>query len=188
MNIHGVFLHVLGDALGSVGVVLSGIFIKYTKFSWRFVADPVCSLAIILMICIGTKGLLQDAIHILLQNAPRQLDTAALRKKLLKVDRVLGVHCFHVWQLTNKKNVASVHIIVSMNTTPAQFMATSDQIKRILHKANVHATTVQPEYVTSDANARTSRLEQCHEPLCSAEEECLKRACCDLGADLANAI
>ena len=41
LNMHGVFLHVLGDALGSVAVIISGLFIKYTTFSWRFLADPV---------------------------------------------------------------------------------------------------------------------------------------------------
>ena len=70
MNMEGVFLHVLGDALGNIGVIITALVIWKTDYSWRFLADPITSLFITLIILNSALPLVRKALRILLQSAP----------------------------------------------------------------------------------------------------------------------
>ena len=168
-NIEGVFLHVLGDALGSVGVIISGLVIKYCTGPARFVADPCCSLAIVLIIVRGTVPLLRRITGILLQQVPEAVDLPAARKALETVEGVVDIHDLHVWQLSDATVVGSMHAILRRGT---DFQRASDEMKLLMHFHGVHATTVQPEFA-GDAGLR------CDEPVCAAAD-CAEKACCPL--------
>jgi len=165
LNIRGVFLHVLGDALGSVAVILSGCFIKFSTFPWRGVADPLMSIVMVLIISHSTVPLIRQCLSILLQHAPTKVSMDKLRKAILKCENVLGIHDFHVWQLTNDTAVATVHVVLRATVTSTEFMKVSDAIKILLHQAGVHATTVQPEFVSAQVDILMRGAEQCHEPV-----------------------
>ncbi|KAF8973995.1 cation efflux protein [Flammula alnicola] len=99
MNMRALLLHVLGDALGNVGVIATGLIIWQTTWKYRFYCDPVISLVITVIIFSSALPLVQSASFILLQ----------VKDSILDVEGVLSLHELHVWQLSENKLVASVH-------------------------------------------------------------------------------
>lgn len=89
LNIQGVFLHILADALGHLGVIISALFIWLTNFSWRFYADPFISLITTAFIFTNTLPLVKRASAILLQGVPAGINIDDVRQSLLKVRRFL---------------------------------------------------------------------------------------------------
>ena len=161
LNMHGVFLHVLGDALGNVGVILSGVFIWKTDYSWRFYSDPVVSLLITVIICASAIPLSVKASKILLQATPSNINAEAVKAQILSIKGVLSIHDFHIWNLDESFNIASLH--VEIECTQKEYMGVAKQIRNIFHKYNIHSATVQPEFIdgnkfSKDNMARFSRL------------------------------
>lgn len=146
MNLRGVLLHVAGDALGSIAVIVSALIIWFCSGDWRYYSDPVCSLLIVAIIVAGTIPLVQESCTILLQNTPKSLDTGEIKETILGEKGVLEVHCLHVWTLSGRNHVASMHIVVLEG---ADFMSISDNVKHILHDYGIHANSIQPEFVRS---------------------------------------
>lgn len=115
MNLHGVFLNALGDSLGSVAVIISGLIIKFvppknnSHVRWKLYIDPVLSLIIAGIIVVSTLPLLKKSSLILLQSVPLSCNVEELRRKIFCVDGVIDVHHFHVWSLNPEKMIASAH-------------------------------------------------------------------------------
>ncbi|KAM9892748.1 hypothetical protein OXX69_011920, partial [Metschnikowia pulcherrima] len=99
MNMEGVFLHVLGDALGNVGVIVTALFIWKTDFSWRFYSDPVVSLFITLIIFSSALPLCRKSCKILLQATPQNLDSNLIVEEITLLPSIKAIHDFHVWNL-----------------------------------------------------------------------------------------
>lgn len=85
LNMRGVFLHVLGDALGNIGVIATALFIWLTDFSWRFYSDPVISLVITAIIFSSALPLVKSASLILLQGVPRGISLDEVKEDILRV-------------------------------------------------------------------------------------------------------
>ncbi|POY76339.1 transporter of heavy metals [Rhodotorula taiwanensis] len=137
MNMRGVFLHVLGDALGNVGVIAAGLFIWLTDYWWKMYFDPAVSLVITIII--------KSASFVLLQGVPSSVPLDRLRSSIASVPGVINVHDLHVWSLSESKIVASVHIMVK----GPDLVKVSKEIKRRFHRFGIHASTIQPEIVES---------------------------------------
>ncbi|KAI9226915.1 MAG: zinc/cadmium resistance protein [Piptocephalis tieghemiana] len=144
LNMHGVFLHVLGDALGSVAVIVSALIIWLGTFSWRFYMDPIISILITTMIVTMTIPLVRSASLILLQGVPSGIPIDEVREEILALDGILAIHELHIWQLSDTKLVASVHILLSQASS-SHVMHVQSQVKAVLHTYGIHSTTVQPE-------------------------------------------
>lgn len=111
MNMRGVFLHVLSDALGSVIVIISALVYWQTSWKYRCYIDPALSIVLVVLILHSVWPLLRDSALILLQTVPTHIQVDAIQRRLLaKVDGVLAVHEFHVWQLAGDRIIASAHI------------------------------------------------------------------------------
>lgn len=108
LNLHGALLHVLGDLLGSAGVLLAGAVIWLT--GWRE-ADAVASLLIGGLILAASWRLVRDAAHILLEGAPLDLDVESLMRRFVQLDGVNGIHDLHVWTLTSGYPALSAHVV-----------------------------------------------------------------------------
>jgi zinc transporter 1 len=109
-----VFLHVLGDALGSVGVIVSAIVIRLATGwgTWRFMVDPLCTILIVFIILYNAVPLFKHSVSVLLQGAPARVDLHSLAAALRTIDGVKSVHALHVWQLTNSNAIGSVHLVL----------------------------------------------------------------------------
>lgn len=111
MNMRGVFLHVLSDALGSVIVIISALVYWLTDWTYKGYIDPALSILLVILILHSVWPLLRDSALILLQTVPTHIQVDAIQRRLLsKVDGVLAVHEFHVWQLAGDRIIASAHI------------------------------------------------------------------------------
>lgn len=145
MNMRAVFLHVLGDALGNIGVIATGLFVHFTSFSWRFYSDPVISLVITAIILTSAIPLCKSASLILLQVAPPGIHVDDIKEDIESLNGVDSVHELHVWQLSDTKLVASVH--VRLKDDQAKYMQIATDIKKCLHAFGIHSCTIQPEFM-----------------------------------------
>jgi cobalt-zinc-cadmium efflux system protein len=107
INVRGAYLEVVGDLLGSVGVIIAALVIAFT--GWLY-ADPIVAVVVALMILPRTFALGRSAVRILVQAAPEHLDVAVVRDRLAAVPGVCDVHDLHVWTLTSGMDVASAHL------------------------------------------------------------------------------
>ncbi|CAM5454335.1 cation diffusion facilitator family transporter [Streptomyces violaceorubidus] len=105
----GVFLEVAADALGSLAVIVSALVILGT--GWQ-PADPIASLVIGLMIVPRTLRLLRETLDVLLEAAPKGVDIAEVRARILALDGVEDVHDLHAWTITSGMPVLSAHVVV----------------------------------------------------------------------------
>ncbi len=109
LNIRGAFLHMAADAGVSLGVVIAGVVILLTGWSWL---DPVVSLVIVLVILIGTWGLLRDSVNLALDAVPEGVDIAAVRAYLAALPGVTGVRDLHIWAMSTTETALTAHLTV----------------------------------------------------------------------------
>jgi cobalt-zinc-cadmium efflux system protein len=109
MNVRGAYLEVMSDMLGSVGVIVAAGVMWITDWHW---VDPVVGAAIGLFILPRAFRLGRDAMRVLVQAAPPELDVNDIEHTLLTIDGVTGVHDLHVWTLTSEMHVLSAHVQV----------------------------------------------------------------------------
>ncbi|KAI8321611.1 hypothetical protein GQ54DRAFT_297876 [Martensiomyces pterosporus] len=108
----GVWLHVFGDCITNIAVIISGLVIWKAEGSWRFYFDPTMSLLINTLIVCVTVPLVKSAAFILLNGVPNGIDLDDLRRDLKAIPNVLNIHDLHVWQLSDTKYVSSVHVLI----------------------------------------------------------------------------
>jgi len=148
LNLHAVFLHILGDALASLGAITSGLLIEFVPWSGRFYIDPILSVLISLLIMKSALPLVWSSIQILMQSGPKGLDLSELTAAIENIPSVLRVHDLHVWQLLGDKPIASIHVLCKK---ASKFMKTARQIKAIFHECDIHTVTIQPEFTEGKA-------------------------------------
>ncbi|KKK23685.1 zinc/cadmium resistance protein [Aspergillus rambellii] len=149
LNMRGVFLHVMGDALGNIGVILSALVIWLTDYSWRFYVDPGISLVITVIILVSAIPLCKAASRILLQAVPHGLSIDHIKEDIERLPGVIGSHHLHVWQLSDTKIVASIHIQVDTDIKgegSERYMHLAKQVRECLHAYGIHSSTIQPEF------------------------------------------
>ncbi|KAL6050179.1 Zinc resistance conferring protein [Balamuthia mandrillaris] len=147
-NLHGVFLHILGDALGSIAAIASGLLIHFLEWEHRFYIDPILSCLIAIIILFSSIPLVLSCMRILMQSVPAGLDLADLKTDLEKIPSVICVHDLHIWQLLDTKVIASVHVLCFKGS---DFMQIARQIKQLFHNYNIHSVTIQPEFTSYSA-------------------------------------
>jgi zinc transporter 1 len=160
LNMRAVFLHVLGDALGNIGVIATALFIWLTPYKWRFYADPVISLVITVIIMASAVPLCMAASRILLQAVPTGLSVDEIKADILSLNGIDGCHHLHVWQLSDTKLVASLHIRVRFDFKgegSQEYMELARQVRSCLHGYGIHSSTIQPEFLckTLNGNGKT---------------------------------
>lgn len=149
LNMRGVFLHVMGDALGNIGVIATALFIWLTDFWWRFYSDPLVSLVITVIILMSALPLCRAASRILLQAVPQGLNVDDIQDDITDIPGILSCHHLHVWQLNDTSLVATLHVQVAFefkDEGSQQYMRIARQIRECLHEYGIHSSTIQPEF------------------------------------------
>jgi cobalt-zinc-cadmium efflux system protein len=113
LNVRGAFLHVVGDALGSVGVLAAALLISLTG---SFIWDPIISTFVCLLILWSSGLLIRDSFRVFMEGAPSHLDIDAIRTALAAIDGVVDVHDLHVWTITSGFVSMSAHVTIREGT------------------------------------------------------------------------
>ena len=129
LNMHGAFLHVLGDALGSLGAILAGILMLL--FGW-FLADPIISVFIGVIVLVSSARLVWPAVHILLEGTPKDLDLGELEAAIQDTVGVLQVHDLHAWALTSGYNAVTAHVVLSEEASRESHEEVLDRLRHML--------------------------------------------------------
>lgn len=138
------FVHVCGDAINNIGVMVAGAIIWKAKFDGRFYADPGVSMAISLLILATAFPIIKNSGTILLESVPLGLNLDDVRHDLEKVRGVSSIHELHVWRLNQKVALASAHVVTT-DSTLSSFMSKAKLIGECLHAYGIHSVTLQPE-------------------------------------------
>lgn len=155
LNIRGIFLHVMGDALGNIGVISSALFIWLTDFKWRFYVDPAISLHITIIILTSAIPLCKAASRILLQAVPTGINVDDIQDDIETFEGVISCHHVHVWGLDDTKMVASLHVQLDCDLREggsAGYMELARKIRGCLHGFGIHSSTIQPEFMPREGN------------------------------------
>jgi cobalt-zinc-cadmium efflux system protein len=108
LNIRGAWMHVMGDALGSVAAILAGLCMAL--FGW-YAADAIFSVVIAVLIILGSIRLIRESTNVLLEGTPAHINLAAVEDAILATDGVANVHDLHVWTITSGRDALSAHVI-----------------------------------------------------------------------------
>ncbi|ODV88518.1 hypothetical protein CANCADRAFT_32092 [Tortispora caseinolytica NRRL Y-17796] len=154
LNMQGVFLHVMGDALGNVGVIAAALVIWHFKGHWKYYMDPLISLFITAIILSSAIPLCKTTSKILLQATPKGFKIKEVEKDILSLDGIESVHDLHVWILRENYYICSLHATVSI--PPKNFMKLAQEIRSCLHAYGVHSATIQPEFVCAALQSEPS--------------------------------
>ena len=109
LNVKGAFLHIVGDTLSSVGVIIGGIVMYFTYW---YILDPVISILIGIVILRGAGGLIKDSFEILLESVPADIDIDKITEDIKKISNAKKVHHLHFWTISSNVHALSVHIQV----------------------------------------------------------------------------
>ncbi|MDB5079824.1 MAG: hypothetical protein JWP00_1748 [Chloroflexi bacterium] len=141
-NMRGAFVHILGDAFSSIGVIFAGLLILFTGWA---AFDPAISILIGVFILWSSWRIIREATNVLLEGIPAGLDMVSLMRDFMVIDGVKSVHDLHVWTLGGNNLVLSCHILTN-NISIQEANTTVQQIKNMLvHKYQVHHTTIELE-------------------------------------------
>lgn len=109
VNLKSAYLHVLGDALGSVGAILAGIVMSL--FGW-YIFDPIISVVVALLILRGAWGVIAQSVHILMEGSPAAIDQSQVKQCLEGIPGVVEVHDLHIWTITSGMDALSCHLTI----------------------------------------------------------------------------
>jgi cobalt-zinc-cadmium efflux system protein len=140
LNVRGAYNEVLADAVSSVGVIVGAAVMRATGWYW---VDPLVAAAIAAWVLPRTFSLLREALHVLLEGAPRGVDLVALRAAMESVPGVKRVHDLHVWSLTSGLHALSAHAIVAESAPREQVLEQLRQ--RVTSDFAIQHVTVQLE-------------------------------------------
>jgi cobalt-zinc-cadmium efflux system protein len=143
LNIRGAWLHMLTDALGSVGAILGGLAVWAFGWSW---ADPAVSIAIAVLVLYSSWHLLRESVNVLLEGTPGHIDLEAVRGAMLEVEDVEEVHDLHVWTITSGMDAMSGHVVVGERMERRQSGDILSDLHCVLHdRFGLHHLTIQIE-------------------------------------------
>ena len=149
INTKGAYLHMVSDALISLGVVIAGIIIIYTNWFWL---DSVVSLILVVVVIFGTWGLLKESLRLTLNGVPKDIDINEVKKYLLSLKGVSDVHDLHIWGLSTTETAMTAHLVYASEQADRRPHELSAELRR---RFGIGHATVQIE---SDADAALCRL------------------------------
>ncbi|GGF98183.1 cation diffusion facilitator family transporter [Paenibacillus abyssi] len=140
INVRSAYLHILGDALGSVGAIVAGLLMY--MFSW-YIADPIISVVVALLILKSAWGVMKTAVHILMEGTPITISPSLVKETLLRIQGVKDVHDLHIWTITSGMDSLSCHLQVD-DKEDCQVIL-QQAIDQIRETFNIQHTTIQIE-------------------------------------------
>jgi cobalt-zinc-cadmium efflux system protein len=148
LNVRGAFLHIVGDAVSSVGVITAGILVATTGFR---LADPIMAIIIGVIILIGAVQLVRESTNILLESVPKSINIDDVISTINKIKGVKEIHDFHLWTITSGIFALSSHVMLDeqqINNAHEIIDLINGELKA---KYSITHTTIQIEYERCDS-------------------------------------
>ncbi|MBL0308501.1 MAG: cation transporter [Bacteroidetes bacterium] len=142
LNVKGAYLHLVADALVSLGVLIAGVLIMFTGWYWL---DTVISLVIIVVIVYSSWHLLADSLRLSMDAVPPGVDIDKLKQLIMSNKGVTSVHHIHVWALSTTVNAMTAHLCIEESMSGTEEMDMKHHIKQELTKLKVHHATFETE-------------------------------------------
>ncbi len=153
LNIRGAYLHIIGDALSSVGVVIGGVIIIYT--GW-YLIDPILSIMISLVIIYGAWSLVKESVNILLESAPAHINIDTIAAEIKRIEGVREAYHIHLWSITSGVYALSAHVLID-DQMVSDSRELNDRIRKLLsEKFKILHSTIQLECEKCDSNPSCS--------------------------------
>mmetsp|Transcript_24243 Transcript_24243/g.56244 ORF Transcript_24243/g.56244 Transcript_24243/m.56244 type:complete len:220 (+) Transcript_24243:3-662(+) len=152
MNERSMYIHVMGDALNAIFVIVNALVVHFGEpylGDDRFLSDPITSLIMCTVLLVQVIPLIRDSAMILMQQAPLLQGVAGVeevKEEMLAVPGVLDVHELHLWALDQDTPLCTAHIVLQTDQVKTA-STTIDRIKTMLHQRGVHSSTLQTEVV-----------------------------------------
>lgn len=142
LNIRSAYLHMLGDAAASLGVVIAGIIIAFT--SW-FIADPIVSIVFAFLVLWSSWTIFTESVQMLLEGIPAGMELNKVESAILDVEGVLGTHDLHVWTISSGLIACSCHILVSDQSISSGQKILDEVVHKLEHDFKIGHSTIQVE-------------------------------------------
>jgi cobalt-zinc-cadmium efflux system protein len=143
LNLRAAFVHMLGDALGAVAIIVGAIVIRFTN--WVYI-DPLLSIAIGILIVYTAWDVIRESLNILLEGSPRGVDLVNVTTAMSEIEGVLDVHDLHIWSLGAKTHALSSHVLIE-DMPPSASERILKRLNEVLCGFGIHHTTIQFEHV-----------------------------------------
>ncbi len=153
LNIRGAYLHIVGDAFSSVGVVVGGVIILYT--GW-YMIDPILSILISFVIIYGAWALVKESVSILLESVPSHIDIETVAAAIGKVSGVREAYHIHVWTITSGVHAMSAHVLIDDQLVSGSRDLIDDIRTLLAEKFKILHSTIQLECERCDMNPMCS--------------------------------
>jgi len=141
LNLKGAYLHVVADALGSVGAISAGLIMFFT--GW-YVADPIASIMISVLVLYSSGKIVRDSVNVLLEGVPPHIDVASLERRIVGVKGIRNVHDLHVWSIADTKMCCiSSHVVVEEGIDRKELI--TKLIHMLREEFGIDHTTIQLE-------------------------------------------
>jgi len=140
LNMRGAFLHVAGDALGSVGAIVAGT--AMVLWHW-YLADPIVSVVVAVLVLLSSWQLVRESVDVLLEGTPSNLNITEILADLGRVEGVVAVHDLHVWSITSGLPAMSCHVVLSRGVDSATILSLLSRL--MSDKYHIQHTTIQTE-------------------------------------------
>ena len=157
INLRSAYLHVISDALGSIGALAAGALMQI--FGW-YIADPIISVLVAVLVLKGAWSLISQSVHILMEGAPVTVNVTEIADKLRALQGVVSIHDMHVWTVTSNYELFSCHILVGRDTNQQQVLA--EAISLLEQQFGISHSTIQIEAQGSDASAWGCQADGAH--------------------------
>ncbi len=142
LNIRATFMHMLGDAVSSMAIVVGALLIHFTGFNE---IDPILSVLIGALIIWTAWDIIKESLNVLLEGLPRGMELAEVTEALQQVEGVLDVHDLHIWSLGSSAHALSCHVLIQ-DMPPSESNSILQRINGLLGKFHIHHTTIQFEH------------------------------------------
>lgn len=140
LNLKSAYLHVLSDALGSIGAIIAGIIMLLTD--WYY-ADPIISVIVAVLILRSSISLIKQTLHILMEGSPSSIDLADVKDTLEAIDGVKNVHDLHVWTISSGFDCLSCHLLINDSNDSQAILESA--IHKLEDRFNIKHATIQIE-------------------------------------------
>ena len=155
LNVRAAYLHLMGDTLSSVAVIIGGVFIWLFGITWL---DPLITVAVSLYIIWHTWHVLKESVDILMQGTPPGIEVDDVKRLLERDPRIRNIHHIHIWRLDDRQLHLEAHVFLNSDLSVSEAGKLREQLVELLHDhfAITH-TTLQIEYnLCSDEHADCS--------------------------------